>query len=177
MIIAVASPSASGKTTIVTKAMELTGIRRLKTTTTRKQRPEENGTEYYFISKSEFETGIHLGKFVEYNEVFGNYYGLTVNEVNSEGDSIIIQDIDGVHTLKMKFPDSVRTIFIMPPPKDELRKRLESRNTGDLADIETRLDRVDKEVADAGWFEYRLEYGILDEMVDNFVKMIKMLTE
>lgn len=154
------------------KAMEITGIRRLKTTTSRKMRPEEVGDEYYFISRQEFEADIKLGKFIEYNEVFGNYYGLTIDEANAGADSIIIQDIEGIHTLKSKFPDSVKTVFIMPPPKEELRKRLESRNTGDLADIEARLERADKEVADADWFEYRLEYGTLDQMVENFVKIL-----
>ena len=176
MIIAVAAPSASGKTTIVNKVMDITGIRRLKTCTTRAKRPEEVGDEYYFMSRNEFELGIMLRKFVEFNEVFGNYYGLTYEEVESDGDSIIIQDIDGVHTLKSKFPEFVNSIFIMPPPKEELRKRLVGRNTGNLDDIELRLDRVDKEVLDAGWFDYRVEYGELDVMVGEFVELTRMLT-
>ena len=178
MIITVASPSASGKTTLVTQAIEKFSLTRLKTATTRKRRPEEVGDEYYFIPDREtFMDCVSLGHFIEHNEVYGNLYGLYTAEVsrNIDKKAIIIMDVGGVRTMRQLYGNSVKSIFIMPPSVDELKQRLIDRNTGDPEDMKRRLAEIDREVAEAASFDYVVESSDLESTIARFNAIIEKI--
>lgn len=170
MIIIVASPSASGKTTLVNSAIEQFKLYRLVTTTTRKQRPEETGSEYHFVTVDQFNQMKDLGEFIEFNEVYGNLYGLTRSEVDAHANEICIsiQDVGGVKTMKSLYGDQVKTIFIMPPSVDALKDRLANRMIGDDDENTRRLAAIEREVAEAHWFDYRVYPGELNESIAAF---------
>lgn len=176
-MIIVASPSASGKTTIVSRAIEQFKLRRLITTTTRSRRPEETGGEYHFVTIDEFNEMKSSDAFIEYNEVYGNWYGLTKAEVNSNFNnlSIAILDVGGVKTMKSLYGDNVKTIFIMPPSIDELKNRLAKRMIDDDSENDRRLAAIEREVADAHLFDYRIYPGELNAMVTEFNTVISKI--
>lgn len=174
MIILVASPSASGKTTLVNQAIDLFGLYRLITTTTRKQRPEETGSEYHFVTIDEFSVIKSTDGFVEFNEVYGNHYGLTKQEVetNTAKKCIAVLDVGGCATMKRLYGDDVKTVFILPPSVDELRQRLESRNINDDDENRRRLAAIDREVNESAWFDHVITSGELDKTIEQFNAVI-----
>jgi guanylate kinase len=176
MIIAVASPSASGKTTLVTQAVSKFNLHRLVTTTTRKPRLTESQSDYHFVSVDEFNQLKAADDFIENNEVYGNYYGLTKSEVYSHAHKhcIVILDVGGVESLRKLFPDDVKSIFIMPKSVDELKKRLIERDS-EPEEISRRLDEVDREVSEATKFHFIHINGDYAESVEEFNKLIAHL--
>lgn len=176
MIIAVASPSASGKTTLVTQAVSKFNLHHLVTTTTRKPRSGENETDYHFVSVDEFTRLKDAGEFIESNLVYGNHYGLTKTEVNTHSDTncIVILDVGGVESIRNLFPDLVKTIFIMPVSVGELKKRLIERDS-DPEEISRRLAEVDREVSEATKFHFIHINGDYAESVEEFNKLIAYL--
>lgn len=177
MIIIVASPSASGKTTIVSHAIDQFKLHRLITTTTRSPRPEETGCEYHFVAIDEFNKMKSSDAFIECNEVYGNWYGLTKTEVNSNFDKlcIAILDVGGVKTMKSIYGDAVKTIFIMPPSISELKDRLAKRMIDDDSENDRRLAAIEREVADAHLFDYRIYPGELNDVVTEFNTVISKI--
>lgn len=170
MIILVASPSASGKTTLVNNVIDHFNLKRLITTTTRKKRPEERGDEYYFVSMSEFAQMVNSGMFVEYNNVYGNMYGLTKAEVDSnlQNKSIAVLDVGGVEMMKMRYGDQVKTIFILPPSIDELKARLDKREINDDDENQRRLAALENELIHVNEYDYIIEQDSLENMIASF---------
>ena len=127
------SPSGAGKTTLVKKISKNRNFLVSVSHTTRQPRPnEEDGKDYYFISKSNFKKLIKKNEFLEHAKVFDNYYGSSKNLVFKElrkGKNIVF-DIDWQGTRQIrnkKLNYKLLTIFILPPSKKELLKRLEKR--------------------------------------------------
>jgi len=169
----VSSIAASGKTTLVDYALEKFDLYKLKTCTTRSIREEEIGNEYYFMLGIDFAYKIQENKFIEYSEVYNNYYGLLKSEVDNNKDKncIVILDIQGTQKILNLYPEAV-TIFIMPPPYEEVRKRLLARNTN-ANDVETRLKEMTMEVLESENYEYHIKYGNLDDMKAEMSKVIE----
>jgi len=178
MIIAVASPSASGKTTLVTQALEKFNLHRLITTTTRKPRVGESDKDYHFVSVDEFNALKEANEFIEYNEVYGNLYGLTKTEITSHihETCIVILDVGGVDTIKTLFPDVVKTIFIMPESVDDLKMRLSERGD-DTDEIGRRLAEIDREISEAIKYDYIHINGNLTDSIETFNNLIKFIDE
>jgi guanylate kinase len=170
----IASVSASGKTTLVNRAIDDYNLTRLLTCTTREIRPEETGDEYHFLTKENFLSKVNDNQFVEYSKVYENYYGLTKEEVDSNSNShtIIILDVQGTEKFKSIYPDTV-TIFIDPPPRKELLRRLNSRNTND-ADVSNRIKMVDLELEHREKFDHIVKYDKLENMIQQLNDIIDM---
>ena len=137
IIVILSSPSGAGKTTLVKKISSSNNYIVSISHTTREPRTNEiNGEDYFFISKEEFKKLINDDEFLEYAEVFNNYYGSTKKPVfdNLKNGKNVIFDIDwqGTEQIKQKNLNyKIITIFILPPSKSELFKRLLNRDQND----------------------------------------------
>jgi len=159
LIIVVSAPSGSGKTTLVTRLLEeMTGITRSVSYTTRQPRENEMDSEdYMFISRGEFREKIDNGEFLEWEEVFGEYYGTSrvqlQEAISAHKDTILSIDVKGARTVKEHFPESI-SVFIMPPSTEELEARLKKRNTDRQEQVFLRLKESRREIASADEYDY-----------------------
>ena len=177
-IIVISGPSGVGKGTIVKELLKATSDFSLSvSSTTRKPRiGEENGREYWFISKEEFLNGIKNNEFVEYAQFTDNFYGTRISNIENSvnaGKNIILEiEVQGAMQIKNKFKDST-LIFIMPPNAKELKNRLISRNTESQEAINLRLAQVDRELKESEKFDYRVINDDLNEAVIEILNIIK----
>lgn len=155
-VIIFSAPSGSGKTSIVKYLLENEpGIKFSVSATSRKPRAgEEHGKDYYFISPEEFRRKTDAGDFIEWEEVYEDtYYGTLMSEVENileKGKNVIFDiDVSGGVNLKKVFGDRALAIFVKPPDVDELRKRLLSRGTEDLSQIDMRIAKAAREMEKA----------------------------
>ena len=153
-IFIIVGPSGSGKSTILSRFTKKHPEVRFSssTATTRKPREnEEDGKDYFFISKPEFEEKIKNDEFIEYITQYDNYYGTLKSPIEkqlSEG-RILIKDLDykGAFAFQKVFPrDKYTIIFIAPPSLEELKKRFEKRATEDEQSIKKRIEKYHKEI-------------------------------
>ena len=168
MIFVITAPSGAGKTTLINKLLELESRLMFSiSTTTRKMREYEvDGINYHFISKDDFRRMIDNNEFLEWAEVYGNYYGTTKNEIDRiEGEGkipLFDVDIQGSIELRKKINDGI-FIFIIPPSYDALKKRLIDRKTESPEQIDLRLKNVYKELQSYQNFEYIIINDNIDE--------------
>jgi guanylate kinase len=149
----ISAPSGTGKTSLINATLEDENAKKTKlgiSCTTREKRAEEKDhVSYFFISKEEFEDKIKNDDFLEYAEVFGNFYGTprewVLNSLSNKENVILELDIQGALQVKEAFPDT-RTIFIIPPSYDDLSSRLSKRAQDSLEEIKKRLKEAKKEV-------------------------------
>lgn len=158
-IFILSGPSGAGKTTLRQCLLDgFADLRYSVSFTTRAPRPgEENGRDYVFVPVAEFEAGIRRGRWAEWAQVHGNYYG-TSAEVLREGlgagcDMLLDIDVQGARQICARFPESV-TIFIMPPSLEVLRERLESRGTERAEVIARRLENAADEMDQKGFYRH-----------------------
>jgi guanylate kinase len=149
----ISAPSGTGKTSLINATLEDENAKKTKlgiSCTTREKRAEEKDQlSYFFISKEEFEDKIKNDDFLEYAEVFGNFYGTprewVLNSLSNKENVILELDIQGALQVKEAFPDT-RTIFIIPPSYDDLSSRLSKRAQDSQEEIKKRLKEAKKEV-------------------------------
>ena len=147
--------------------------------TTRKPRgSEQDGREYYYINREEFEEMIRQNAFLEHAEVFGNYYGTArrfLAEAEVRGHDLLLDiDVQGAHQLQKKLPDAI-SIFILPPTKEELEKRLRRRSTVDQVPnevIEKRLKAASREIENYGNYDYILVNAALEDSIERLRAII-----
>jgi guanylate kinase len=167
----ISAPSGSGKSTLVDRVRQIVpGLRFSISYTTRAARgDEQNGREYYFVSRAEFEEMIHKDEFLEYADVFGNYYGTArrfLREAEREGKDLLLDiDVQGAAQIKRKIPDAV-SIFIMPPNRRELEKRLRPRTRDKEEVIQRRLVTASREIENYDKYDYILINDRLEESID-----------
>ena len=154
------SPSGAGKTTLVKKITKNKNFKVSISHTTRSPRPnEKNGKDYFFISKNNFKKLIKNKKFLEHAKVFDNYYGSSkyfVIEKLEKGENIVF-DIDWQGTRQIrnkKLKYNLLTIFILPPSKKELLKRLVKREKKNFKTVQKRMKSFKKDLLK--WREYDL---------------------
>jgi len=158
-LIIISSPSGGGKGTLIKEVRTMMPELAYSVShTTRKQRSgEEDGREYHFVSRDEFEHRIENGEFQEYAEVHGNLYGTSLVEsqkIFSSGRDLIVEvDVQGAIQIMAKVPSSVG-IFILPPSFDVLRSRLTARGTEAPEALTTRLRNAFDEVLQYSQFRY-----------------------
>jgi len=159
-LIVISAPSGAGKTTIVHYLLNAgLGLEFSVSACSRSKRPnEENGRDYYFFSVGEFKSKIKRGEFVEWEEVYPDfYYGTLHSEIEriwAKGNHVIFDvDVVGGLNLKKKFPKETLAIFIMPPSVEELEKRLKSRSTDPKNEIRKRVEKSKKELDYASGFD------------------------
>ena len=152
-IVVLTAPSGAGKTTIARRVLdEMPAVRFSVSATTRPPRPgEKDGVDYHFISEEVFRRHITEGALVEYEEVYpGQFYG-TLRAELERGDAPVLLDIDvkGAASVKEAFGERALVLFIRPPSKEALARRLEGRGTEAKEDLDKRLQRAEMELARA----------------------------
>ena len=172
LLLVISAPSGGGKGTIlkVLFAQE-ENLRLSVSATTRQPRPgEENGKQYFFLSREEFETKIQTGQMLEYAEYVGNYYGTPREPVErwmDQGRDVVLEiEVKGGAQVKKLVPECV-SIFILPPSMQVLEKRLRGRGTEEEATIQQRLAKAREEIPHAKEYDYvvfndRLEDAVSD---------------
>jgi guanylate kinase len=179
-MIIVAAPSGAGKSSFVERIIkEETRLVDIITFTTRNIRKGETaGVQYNFIGQEDFQKKIQENFFVEWAKVHTNFYGTSYESLEktwSAGKCAIMDiDIQGVATFKSKYPDA-KTIFILPPSIDELRRRIEKRDGGMPHDIEVRMANAEKEIAEAKSFDFRIVNDNFEHSYAEFKKIIEEL--
>lgn len=179
-MIIVAAPSGAGKSSFVEKICQTES--RLEDTityTTRQMRSgESQGKPYYFVSMQEFEAKLQQNFFVEYAKVHTNYYGTPLEQLENawSRNKCIIMDVDvqGFDTFKTKYPDA-KSIFILPPSIEELRRRVTKRDAKVPVDLEVRMQNAEKEIARAHEFDFRIVNDEFEASFAEFKKIIENL--
>ena len=158
-LIIISSPSGGGKGSLIKEVRSmLPDLGYSVSHTTRPQRfGEENGREYFFVSKEEFERRIGGVDFLEYAVVHGNLYGTSLREsekvFNTGRDLIVEVDVQGALQISDKLPECI-TIFILPPSFEVLKARLTARGTEGESELRTRLKNAFSEVLEYKKFKY-----------------------
>ena len=174
VMIVLSSPSGAGKTTLVKMLSKSDNYEISISHTTRKPRPNEiNNQDYYFVNENEFKRLINNQEFLEYAKVFNNFYGTTrtpvIDKLN-KGKNVLF-DIDWQGTKKLsKFKElKLIKIFILPPSKKELEKRLTQRNEDKKEAVTKRLQSYENDIIH--WQDY--DYIIINENLDNCFRQIE----
>src|SRR5712692_4197979 len=167
----ISAPSGSGKSTLVNEVRRtVPGLEFSISYTTRKPRgTEQNGCEYFFVIRQQFEEMIRQGEFLEHADVFGNYYGTArhfLDQAQKSGKDLLLDiDVQGAEQIKRKLPDAV-SIFILPPNRSELEQRLRKRSQDDEEVIQRRLDAATREIENYEKYDYILVNDRLEESVE-----------
>ncbi len=173
-ILIISGPSGCGKSTLLKKVYESIDDYYFSiSTTTRSPRVgEQDGVDYFFVSKEEFEEDIKMGHFLEYAEVHGNYYGTSLKPIKQavEEGKLVIFDIDvqGHDIVRKKLNDIVTSVFITTPTLEELEKRLTSRDTDSKDVIEKRLSNAKTEIK---YFQ-KYDYFIINDDLEEASKQL-----
>ena len=177
LLLIVSSPSGAGKTTLTNALRER--VDRLEFSvshTTRSPRAsEQDGREYHFVSKADFQKEVASDAFLEWAEVHGNLYGTSQAEIERAGDARgLIFDVDhqGARQLKSQRPDAV-AIFILPPSLKPLYQRLKGRASEDAATVNRRFEVAQEEIAHYGLFDYVLMNDDLETAIDQLGSIFK----
>ena len=160
LVLIVSGPSGSGKSTLVQRILELPGTMPSVSCTTRPRRAAEaSGKCYDFVTEREFKAMIRRGEFLEYARVFGKHsYGTPkkwLEESRKKGLDLVLEiDVQGAAQVKVKLPESV-AIFILPPSREELERRLRRRGQDSGEEIARRLAQARDEIAAFGkYYDY-----------------------
>ncbi len=159
LVLIVSGPSGSGKSTLVEKILELPGTLLSVSCTTRPPRKTEtNGKWYTFVSDEEFQRMVERGEFLEYARVFGKHsYGTPkkwMDEARRRGLDLVLEiDVQGAEQVKQKLP-AAKAIFILPPSRQELEKRIRARGQDSDEEIARRLERARQELQQYRNYDY-----------------------
>jgi len=177
----ISAPSGSGKSTLVNELRKF--VPNLEFSISYTTRPprgsEQNGREYYFISRDQFERMIRNDEFLEYADVFGNYYGTAksvLNQAAERGNDLLLDiDVQGERQVKQKMPQAV-SIFVLPPSRRELESRLRKRSLSENVHseevIRRRLDTARKEIENYPNYDYILINDRLEQSVDRLQAIV-----
>ncbi|MBU3698420.1 MAG: guanylate kinase [Candidatus Kapabacteria bacterium] len=178
-LIVLSAPSGAGKTTVARHLLAtFPQLRFSVSATTRQQRPGEvDAKDYFFLSRDEFRRAIEQSDLIEYEEIFGNYYGTlrsVVNEAVGRGEFLVFDvDVKGALSLKAAFPDDTLLIFVAPPSLGSLRERLTARHTETQEQIDTRLSRAEMEMAHQDMFDVVLVNADLGQTLSRSVEIVR----
>ena len=176
LFIVVSAPSGAGKSSICQRFMQACPEMKFSVSyTSRSPRPTEvNGKDYYFISREEFQARINQGEFVEWIENYGHLYGSSrknMEEFLHDGQDLLL-DIEprGAKKIKQNFKGGIY-VFVLPPSRAELLKRLEGRGceTGDV--IQNRYDQAESELKEISWYDYVIFNKDLETAVNQLISI------
>jgi guanylate kinase len=195
IVFIISAPSGSGKSTLTNRLLSIVpGLKFSVSYTTRLPRGSEtSGREYHYISRGEFENMVRDGAFLEHADVFGHCYGTAkryMQEAFAEGKDLLLDiDVQGAAQVKAKVPDAV-SIFILPPSREELERRLRSRSEaddeiqrklrGDQArrfnteeTIQRRLQTASREIENFCDYDYILVNDRVDQAIDTLKSIVR----
>jgi guanylate kinase len=173
------APSGAGKTTLCRALMEhfKDMLYSVSYTTRDLRKGEFNGVDYHFISKDDFVVKIREGKWAEWAEVHGNYYGTSavfLNDALASGKNVLLDiDVKGTRQILKRYPDSI-TIFIMPPSLDILRFRMESRGADSREVIERRMINAEREISQRSFYKHVIVNDNLLKAVTELISIVEM---
>ncbi len=179
LLIILSSPSGAGKSTLAKRLMLWDPTLRFSVSaTTRAPRPgEEDGREYFFRSRPEFEAMVNAGEMLEHAEVFGNFYGspkAPVERAMAEGrDTLFDIDWQGGQQVKQAMSSNVVSIFILPPSIAELERRLRSRGQDSDEVIAGRMAKSEAEISHWAEYDYVLINNDLDQAEADLITILK----
>jgi len=174
----ISAPSGAGKTTLSRAILKrFTDMLYSVSYTTRSPRKgEQEGVDYHFISKEAFKKDIETGRWSEWAEVHGNYYGTSAEFIEkglSSGSDILLDiDVQGTMQILKRHPDSV-TIFVLPPSMNTLRQRLEMRGTESQTVLRRRLENAKKEMAHKNLYRHVIVNDQLLSAIEALISIIE----
>lgn len=178
-ILVLSGPSGAGKSTIINAASDEIGEYYFSiSTTTRVPRfGEEDGVDYFFVTKEAFEEDIKAGNFLEYAQVHGNYYGTSLKSVREalEAGKLVIFDIDvqGHRLVRAKMNHITTSAFITPPTLRELEIRLRARCTDDELVITKRITNAKEEIKAVNEYDFAIINDSVEKAAKEFVIVAK----
>tara|TARA_B100001248_G_scaffold41035_1_gene26303 strand:- start:31 stop:579 length:549 start_codon:yes stop_codon:yes gene_type:complete len=177
--IIISAPSGSGKTSICKRILiQDKSIEFSVSCTTRARRSQEkNGIDYIFLNQDEFIKKINNKEFVEWEKIHGNFYYGTLKKtldyaINTNKKLLLELDVKGAKKIMENYPRNYLSIFIEPPSKDELFKRLKDRGADSINTIEKRMERFESEMMYKIHFNYVIVNNKLNDAVNNILKII-----
>jgi guanylate kinase len=174
----ISAPSGSGKSTLVHRLMKtVPGLTFSISYTTRLPRPTEtNGVDYIFTSRQDFEARLKKSEFLEYAEVFGNYYGTNrgtfEHAVQQRQDLVLDIDVQGARQLKVAIPEAI-SIFVLPPSREVLEQRLRARSQDSEEVIQRRLKGAAAEVRNYTQYDYVVINREIEESAARLASIVK----
>ena len=177
LLLVVSAPSGCGKGTILGEILKDDSFYYSISATTRAPREgEQDGVNYHFITKEEFEQRIAQGGMLEYAQYCGNYYGTPKKEVEQMRDAgrdVILEiEVEGAMKVRALCPDAV-FLFIAPPSVEELRRRLNKRGTEAAEVIEERVSQAARELSYADRYDYIIVNGELEKAIQDFRTVVR----
>ena len=143
-------------------------------TTREKREGEQEGVNYYYVTREQFREAVEKGELLEWTEFVGNYYGTPlsgVEKLRNEGKNVLLEiEVDGCSQVRKKVPDAL-TIFIIPPDMKELENRIRGRKSEPEEIVQQRLEKAAKELERVG--EYR--YVVCNDDVDLAADIIRVI--
>lgn len=173
-ILVLSSPSGGGKSTVAKFILEnFKNFTFSISATTRQPRPGElKDIHYCFLSRDEFRSKIEENELIEYEEIFGNYYGTLKSTTNTilDGGRFLLFDVDvkGALSIKKHFPESSVLVFIAPPSMEVLETRLRNRNTENEEQLQKRLERSKDEMEYIEFFDHQI---VNNELEDTLIQV------
>ena len=177
-LIVFSAPSGTGKSTVAKHVLErIDGLEFSVSATTRPKREgEADGKNYFFLTKEAFEDKIRSAGFIEYEHFFGNFYGTLLDKteevVNAGRNMLFDLDVKGALNLKKRFPDNSLLLFLRPPDLEELKKRLQGRDSEDEGALKERLERAEFELSFAHQFDREVVNDDLNRAVEEVTAVI-----
>ncbi len=177
-IFIVSGPSAVGKTTVVEELLKQSpNIRRIVTCTSRGKRAmEQDGRDYYFFAKEIFVKKIENNEFIEYSEVYGNYYGVLLDtlrkNIEQYQSSILVINGEGFIKIRKAIKNNIISIFINPPSFQELERRIRERNSESEEIIQNRLRAIQKDMDYSKYYDFVIENHRVNETVTKLNNII-----
>lgn len=178
-MVILSGPSGVGKSSISRQLVRRLGAYFSVSMTTRPiGAGEEDGRDYRFVSREEFEKALRDNELIEHAEVFGNYYGTPrppVEAALADGRVVLLEiDVQGALQAQKQYPDAV-SIFILPPRRQDLADRLDGRNRGEDAGArQKRLEKADEEIAAAfQYYDYQVVNDDLEKAIREVIDIIQ----
>ena len=177
-LIILTGPSGVGKGTVVKEILNKDkNIWLSISATTRESRQgEKEGENYYFLNRTKFKEMIDQNLFLEWAQFAGNYYGTPLSSVNEKikkGFTVLLEiEVEGAKQIKEKFPNSL-SVFLLPPDKAELERRIRNRGTEKEEAIKKRLSRANYEISASNEFDFALTNHNVDETAKRIIKLIR----
>ena len=177
-LIILTGPSGVGKGTVV---KELLGKDKniwlsISATTRAPREGEKEGENYFFLNQEKFEEMIKQKLFLEWAQFAGNYYGTPLSSVNEKikkGLTVLLEiEVEGAKQIKEKFPNSL-SIFLLPPDKAELERRIRNRGTEKEEAIKKRLSRANYEISASNQFDFEFTNHNVNETAKRIIKLIQ----
>jgi len=174
----ISAPSGSGKSTLVHRLLQTVPniLFSISYTTRPPRASEKDGVDYNFISRKDFEERLGRGEFLEYAEVFGNYYGTnwhTFEQAQRAGHDLVLDiDVQGARQLKVAIPEAI-SVFVLPPSREVLEQRLRARSQDSEEVIERRLKGAAAEVRNYSQYDFVLINRDIEESAARLASIVK----